>query len=83
MPIFEYRCGDCDHEFELLVLKTLGAPRCPECGSGKVEKLLSLPAVSSEQTKKRASRAQRARNASTRRDHAEAEAARIRAHDDE
>jgi putative FmdB family regulatory protein len=83
MPIFEYRCGDCGHEFELLVLKGHGSPRCPECESAKLEKRLSLPAVSSDQTKKRASKAQRARNAATRRDHAEAEAARIRAHDDE
>jgi putative FmdB family regulatory protein len=83
VPIFEYRCGDCGHEFELLVLKTSGAARCPDCGSANVDKLLSLPAVSSDQTKKRASKAQRARNAATRRDHAEAEAARIRAHDDE
>jgi putative FmdB family regulatory protein len=82
MPIFEYRC-ECGHEFELLVLKGQGAPRCPACGGKRLEKLLSLPRVSSDQTKKRASRAQRARNASTRRDQAEAEAARMRAHDDD
>lgn len=83
MPIFEYRCADCGHEFELLVLKTSDPARCPACGRVNVEKLLSLPAVSSEQTKQRASRDIRARNQTTRRDHAEAEAARIRAHDDE
>jgi putative FmdB family regulatory protein len=83
MPIFEYRCGDCRNQFELLVLKTSGPPRCPACGKRNLERLLSLPAVSSEQTKQRASRSQKARNKSVRRDHAEAEAARIRAHDDE
>ena len=83
MPLFEYRCTDCEHEFELLVRERDDAPRCPACEGAKVEKLVSLPRVSSEHTKQRASRAQRARNAATRRDHAEAEAARIRAHDDE
>jgi putative FmdB family regulatory protein len=82
MPIFEYRC-DRGHEFELLVLKGQAPPRCPECGSKKLDKLLSLPRVSSDQTRKKASRAQRARNARTRRDHAEAEAARMRAHEDD
>ena len=83
MPIFEYRCGDCGNEFELLVLKTSGPPRCPECGKQKLEKLLSLPSVRSDHTRKRASADQRARNARIRRDHGEAEAARIRAHDDD
>ena len=83
MPIFEYRCDDCGHEFEELVLKTSGPSRCPKCGKKKLQKLLSSPAVSSDHTKRRASRAQRARNKSIRRDHDEAEAARIRAHDDE
>jgi len=83
MPIFEYRCADCGNEFEELVLKASKPPRCPACGKGDLEKLLSLPAVRSDQTKKRASRSQRARNKSIRRDHDEAEAARIRAHDDD
>ncbi len=83
MPIFEYRCGDCGHEFEELVLESSGPARCPKCGKKKLAKLLSLPAVSSDQTRKRASRSQRARNNAIRRDHAEAEAARIRAHDDD
>jgi len=83
MPIFEYRCDACGHEFEELVLNTSAPPRCPKCGKGKLEKLFSLPAVSSDQTKQRASRSQRARNKSIRRDHDEAEAARIRAHDDD
>ncbi len=40
MPIFEYRCKDCDKEFETLVM---GQERseCPSCSSGKLERLLS------------------------------------------
>ena len=40
MPIFEYRCKECDREFEALVLGREKA-RCPSCESGKLERLLS------------------------------------------
>jgi putative FmdB family regulatory protein len=40
MPIFEYRCKECDKEFETLVLGR-ERPLCPSCRSGKLEKLLS------------------------------------------
>jgi putative FmdB family regulatory protein len=40
MPLFEFRCDKCDHEYELLVRN--GEPvDCPHCGSKHVEKLLS------------------------------------------
>lgn len=43
MPVFEYRCPRCGHMFEHF---WRGAEqreelRCPECGAGDVEKLLS------------------------------------------
>ncbi|HWR97586.1 MAG TPA: zinc ribbon domain-containing protein [Candidatus Methanoperedens sp.] len=41
MPIFEFRCGRCAHEFEKLM--TGGAtPTCPKCGSRKAEKKFSV-----------------------------------------
>jgi putative FmdB family regulatory protein len=81
MPIFEYRCRACEHRFERLVRgQAESPPRCPECDSPDVEKLLSLPSVSSDQTRARASQDIRSRNRATRRDHAEAEVARIEAH---
>ena len=43
MPIYEYRCGKCGHEFELRRSFSQAeepAP-CPKCG-GKGEKLLSV-----------------------------------------
>jgi len=46
MPLFEYRCRDCDRCFEEFVLGD-AKPRCPHCRSGKLEKLLSVFAVSS------------------------------------
>lgn len=51
MPIYEYRCGQCDNEFELLILKTSPVPSCPSCGSQGIEQLLSGFAVSSEGTR--------------------------------
>ena len=49
MPIFEYRCQGCAHEFELLVLKDT-VLACPGCKSDQLERLLSVPAVKSETT---------------------------------
>jgi putative FmdB family regulatory protein len=49
MPIFEYHCRGCAHDFELLVLKDT-ALECPKCQSADLERLLSIPAVKSEST---------------------------------
>ncbi|MBQ7608559.1 MAG: zinc ribbon domain-containing protein [Desulfovibrionaceae bacterium] len=40
MPIYEYGCRKCGHEFEELVFSD-AAPNCPECGSNDVEKRMS------------------------------------------
>ena len=50
MPIYEYRCKACAHEFEALVLphKPETEPECPECHSKDLEKLLSGFALSSD-----------------------------------
>jgi putative FmdB family regulatory protein len=49
MPIYEYVCTACRHEFELLVRHDTQTA-CPACDSADVEKLLSLPAVQSSGT---------------------------------
>ena len=49
MPLFEYRCEGCGHEFEMLVLKGT-VPSCPQCKAETLERLLSVPAVKSEST---------------------------------
>ena len=51
MPIFEYRCRACEHEFETIVLPK-SSPACPECGSGDLEKLLSGFALSTDSIRK-------------------------------
>ncbi|MCF8011081.1 MAG: zinc ribbon domain-containing protein [Clostridiales bacterium] len=42
MPIYEYKCKDCNNEFELLQLPGRNdQPACPECGSTNLKKLIS------------------------------------------
>jgi putative FmdB family regulatory protein len=44
MPIYEYVCGVCGHEMEVLQ-KISDAPlrKCPECGKSSLRKLISAP----------------------------------------
>jgi putative FmdB family regulatory protein len=44
MPIYEYVCQNCERESELLVHSGT-TPECPECGSVKMTKLLSVVAA--------------------------------------
>jgi len=46
MPLFEYRCRDCEKRFEEFVLGD-AKPKCPSCDGRRLEKLLSVFAVSS------------------------------------
>ncbi|OGV34947.1 MAG: hypothetical protein A2020_13275 [Lentisphaerae bacterium GWF2_45_14] len=46
MPIYEYRCGKCGGEFETLVKSSSEKAPCPNCGSAKTEKKLSVFAAS-------------------------------------
>ncbi len=45
MPLYEYRCAECDHGFELLVRESTTF-ECPACRGSKLEKQLSVFAVS-------------------------------------
>jgi putative FmdB family regulatory protein len=47
VPLYEYRCTACAHEFETLVRRG-HPPQCPSCRSGELERLTSLFAVDSE-----------------------------------
>ena len=46
MPLYEYRCESCGHQFEV-IQKFSDTPIdvCPKCKAGPVEKLLSSPAI--------------------------------------
>ncbi len=39
MPLFDYRCKQCGHEFEALVLKDGERILCLNCGSVSVERI--------------------------------------------
>jgi putative FmdB family regulatory protein len=41
--MYEYACRDCEHTFETLVFDGEKV-ECPECRSGRLERLLSVPA---------------------------------------
>jgi putative FmdB family regulatory protein len=47
MPIFEYVCQACDHQFEALVYGTEKA-ECPKCRSKRLAPQLSVFAVSAK-----------------------------------
>ncbi len=44
MPIYEYKCKNCDNEFEMIRSANDDDRdvECPECGKKKVEKIMSV-----------------------------------------
>lgn len=70
MPIFEYECGGCGKRFEHLVRHTSPDVACPACQGRDLRRLMSLAAVSSEHTQKRALRGAEQRTAALRHDRA-------------
>ena len=47
MPIYEYRCDNCNRVFEKLIRSLSQPPEiiCPHCQSRQVQRLISAPAV--------------------------------------
>ena len=44
MPLFEYECRACGHQFEYLT-RSAESPSCPSCSGEDLQKLLSVFAV--------------------------------------
>jgi len=42
MPIFEYKCQDCEKDFEKLVSGANPKVSCPHCNSKKIKKKFSV-----------------------------------------
>jgi putative FmdB family regulatory protein len=61
MPIYDYRCRACGHEFEALVRKT-DQPACPSCAGRELDRRFPMPVVKSETTKAQALRAAKQRD---------------------
>lgn len=58
MPLYEYRCRACGHEFEALVRRESAAV-CPKCEADDLERLLSSFSVNSDVTREVALKAGR------------------------
>ena len=67
MPIYEYTCSSCSHDFELLVRGEM-TPACPECESVELERRMSTPRVKSSSTRDLAMRAAKKRDAAQAKD---------------
>jgi putative FmdB family regulatory protein len=62
MPLYEYSCRVCAHQFETLV-RGCTTPTCPACTSEDLERLFSMPVVRSETTRDIVSRDAKQRDA--------------------
>ena len=81
MPIYEYRCKSCEHEFEALV-RASSIPTCASCGSEELERVISLPSVKSDTTHARALGAAQKRDAAQAKDRAHEQLKYERSHND-
>jgi putative FmdB family regulatory protein len=52
MPLFEYQCRECHGTVEVLIRAGDSLPCCPDCGSADIERLISMFAISSEESRK-------------------------------
>jgi putative FmdB family regulatory protein len=67
MPIYEYECRSCGHEFEFLLLPSIKAtPVCPKCQGQDLERLLSGFSVNSAEMSEARANSQRKRLAQSR-----------------
>ncbi len=47
MPIYEFKCRECDSDFEALVLGSKDNVNCPKCKGTNLERLMSTCAFKS------------------------------------
>ncbi len=78
MPIFDFKCLDCGEHFEALVLKEPAA--CPKCQGLRLEQMLSMFGVSSENTRESNMKGQKLKNAKVRKEYQVAQAEYEREH---
>lgn len=46
MPIYEFQCQNCGHEFEqILPFSAQSVPACPRCSSNQVDRQVGRPAI--------------------------------------
>ncbi len=52
MPIYEYKCRSCGHQFEKIV-KFSETPNCASCESSDLEKLINAPGIRTAKSRRR------------------------------
>lgn len=45
MPLYDFKCPECNHIFEQKLPMGAPAPACPECGNPQTERQISPPPV--------------------------------------
>ncbi len=58
MPLFDFRCRACGHEFETLVIHSTPPVECPSCHAADPERLLSVFASTSREQRQAAAKKQ-------------------------
>jgi len=82
MPLYDFHCRSCGHEFETLV-RAGDSPSCPECRGVDLERLLSTFALSTDERRQAAIRDSRKRQIRANRDKVIAEEEYRQKHDKE
>jgi putative FmdB family regulatory protein len=67
MPIFDFSCQACGHQFEVLV-RGEATVACPSCKSANLKRLPSLPSVRTSGTRGKSLESAKRRDASQARD---------------
>jgi len=80
MPLYDFVCRACGHEFEALV-RAPDVPACPECGATDLERLLSSFVANSEEGRQKSAQSSRQQQIRGRRDQLVAEAEYRKQHD--
>lgn len=80
MPLYEYQCRSCAHQFEVLV-RTGTVPACPVCSSADLERCLSMFGVTTPSTQQASLSRARQDLKKANRDKAVAERERLESHD--
>ena len=82
MPLYEYECRHCGHQFEYLVLHSSPAAECPACSAKDLEQLISMFSVDSASIRQNNINSARKANVKVARDKAVADQEAINHHDD-
>ena len=45
MPMYDFYCTACSHEFEDMTSPEAACPPCPQCGSMETERLVCAPSL--------------------------------------